>query len=51
VDGPVPVQPAGSSPPGAVSARARINTDESQLPRWLRPSVQAARHGRADDVR
>jgi hypothetical protein len=51
VDGPVPVQAAAASPPTAVPARARINTDESQLPRWLRPSVQAARHGRADDIR
>jgi hypothetical protein len=33
-----------------VPARARINTDESELPRWLRPSVQAARQGRADDI-
>lgn len=47
--GPVPATAGatgGASP--AVSSRARINTDESQLPRWLRPSVQAARHARPE---
>ncbi|HSM38759.1 MAG TPA: hypothetical protein VK838_05445 [Candidatus Limnocylindrales bacterium] len=38
-----------STPQGDTSARPRRHEDESNMPRWLRPSVQAARQGRLDD--
>lgn len=41
---PPPVSPDGAPPP---ARRRKVQTgDESQLPRWLRPSVQAARYAR-----
>jgi hypothetical protein len=34
-----------STPPAASPVARRVREDEKNLPRWLRPSVQAARHG------
>jgi len=40
---PATIDPA---PAGAATAHAQPLEDEANMPRWLRPSVQAARQGR-----